>query len=156
MLWPISLQGYGVLSRSALYIHIYLTVCVLSSDLPTEFEFHRFSECNYCLIRWLFISVLLLCLFGYWWPCRFTFGTGDPVGSHLHRIMCNISSLILSTPYFPVLVYVKQDATLHSLFYLETALHALGGTTTHYQERKKLYVQHLVFVTPLLLPASGR
>jgi len=56
-----------------------------------------------------------------------------------------------------ILIYIQQDATLHSLFYLETALHVSGGTTTHHQERKQLYLQHLVFVTPLLLPAaSGR
>jgi len=31
------------------------------------------------------------------------------------------------------------------------------ATTTQHQERKQLYLQHLVFVTPLLLPAaSGR
>jgi len=56
-----------------------------------------------------------------------------------------------------ILIYVQQDATLHSLFYLETALHVSGRTTTHHQERKQLYLQHLVFVTRLLLPAaSGR
>ena len=38
--------------------------------------------------------------------------------------------------------------------YLETALHVSGGTTTHHQERKQLYLQYLVFVTPLLLPAD--
>jgi hypothetical protein len=37
--------------------------------------------------------------------------------------------------------------------YLETTLHVSGGTSTHNQERKQLYLQHLVFVTPLLLPA---
>jgi hypothetical protein len=37
---------------------------------------------------------------------------------------------------------------------VETALHVLGGTTTHHQELKQLYLQHLVFVTPLLLPAA--
>jgi hypothetical protein len=43
----------------------------------------------------------------------------------------------------------------HTVYlYLETALHVAGGTTTHYQERKQLYLQHLVFVTPLLLPAA--
>jgi hypothetical protein len=42
---------------------------------------------------------------------------------------------------------------LHSLLYLETALHVLGGTSTHHQECMQLYLQHLVFVTPLLLPA---
>jgi hypothetical protein len=53
-----------------------------------------------------------------------------------------------------ILIYIQQDATLHSLFYLETALHVYGGTSTHHQERKQLYLQHLVFVTPLLLPAA--
>jgi hypothetical protein len=51
-----------------------------------------------------------------------------------------------------ILMCVQQDATLHNLFYLETFLHVSGGTTTHHQERKKLYLQHLVFITPLLLP----
>jgi hypothetical protein len=37
--------------------------------------------------------------------------------------------------------------------YLETALHVSGGTTTH-QERIQLYLQHLVFVAPLLIPAA--
>jgi hypothetical protein len=46
---------------------------------------------------------------------------------------------------------MQQDATLYRLFYLETALHVSGGTTTHHQERKQLCLQHLVFVTPLLL-----
>jgi hypothetical protein len=51
-----------------------------------------------------------------------------------------------------ILIYTQQDAMLHSLFYLETALHVSGGTPTHHQERIQLYLQHLVFVTPLLLP----
>jgi hypothetical protein len=54
--------------------------------------------------------------------------------------------------YIPI--YIQQDATLHSLFYLQTALPVSGGTTTHHQERKQLYLQHLVFVTLLLLPAT--
>jgi len=51
-------------------------------------------------------------------------------------------------------IYSQQDATLQSLFRLETALHVSGGTATHHQECKQLYLQHLVFVTPLLLPAA--
>ena len=41
-------------------------------------------------------------------------------------------------------------------FYLypETALHISGVTFTHHQKRIQLYLQHLVFVTPLLLPAA--
>jgi hypothetical protein len=38
--------------------------------------------------------------------------------------------------------------------YLETALHISGGTSTHYQECIQLYLQLLVFVTPLLLFAA--
>jgi len=53
-----------------------------------------------------------------------------------------------------ILIPTQQDATLHSLFYLETALRLLGGTFTHHQECKQLYLQHLVFVTPLLLSAA--
>jgi len=37
---------------------------------------------------------------------------------------------------------------------METALHVSGDTSTHYQERTQLYLQHLVLVTPLLLPAA--
>jgi len=52
------------------------------------------------------------------------------------------------------LINIQQEATLHSLFYLETALHVSGGATTQHQECKQLYLQHLAFVTPLLLPAT--
>jgi hypothetical protein len=38
--------------------------------------------------------------------------------------------------------------------YLKTALHISGGTSTHHQERIQLNLQHLVFVTPLLLSAA--
>jgi hypothetical protein len=38
--------------------------------------------------------------------------------------------------------------------YLETALRVSGGTSTHHQECIQLYLQHLVFVTPLLLSAA--
>ena len=53
-----------------------------------------------------------------------------------------------------ILIYIQQDATLRSLFYLETALNVSGGNITHHQERKQLHLQQLVFVTPLLLSAA--
>jgi len=52
-----------------------------------------------------------------------------------------------------IVIYIQQDATLRSLFYLETALH-VSGDITHHQERKQLYLRHLVLVTPLLLFAA--
>jgi hypothetical protein len=45
-----------------------------------------------------------------------------------------------------------QRYTVYS--YLETALHVAGGISTHHQERIPLYLQRLVFVTPLLLSAA--
>jgi hypothetical protein len=43
----------------------------------------------------------------------------------------------------------------HTVYlYLETELHVSGGTSTHHQERIQLYLQHLVFVTPLLPSAA--
>jgi hypothetical protein len=38
--------------------------------------------------------------------------------------------------------------------YLETAPHVSGGISTHHHEHIQLYLQHLVFVTPLLLSAA--
>jgi hypothetical protein len=38
--------------------------------------------------------------------------------------------------------------------YHETALLVSSGISTHHQERIQQYLQHLVFVTPLLLSAA--
>jgi hypothetical protein len=38
--------------------------------------------------------------------------------------------------------------------YQETALHVSGGKSTHHQEHIQLYLQLLVFVTPVLLSAA--
>ena len=45
-----------------------------------------------------------------------------------------------------------QRYTVH--LYLETALHVSGGVSTHHQKHTQLYLQHLVHVKPLLLPAA--
>jgi len=50
-------------------------------------------------------------------------------------------------------IYIQQDATLHSLFYLKTALHVSGGTSTHHQERIQLSTASGM-VRPLLLPVA--
>ena len=58
-----------------------------------------------------------------------------------------------------VFQYISNKMQLYTVYlHLETALHVSGGTFTHHQERIQLYLQHLVFVTPLLLSAahSGR
>jgi len=54
----------------------------------------------------------------------------------------NIIIIIIAILY----IYIQQGATLHSQFYLETALPVSGGTITQHQDRKQLYLQHLVSV----------
>ena len=51
--------------------------------------------------------------------------------------------------------YISNKMQRYTVYlYLETALHVSGGTFTHHQERIQLYLQHLVFVTPLLLSVA--
>jgi hypothetical protein len=54
--------------------------------------------------------------------------TGDNI-AHEHCMLGNVSYRQTSEY---VLLYVQQDATLHSLLYLETSLHVSVGTSTHY------------------------
>jgi hypothetical protein len=54
--------------------------------------------------------------------------------------------------YIPI--YIQPDAMLKILFISGNSSTYFGGTSTHHQERIHLYVQHLVFVTPLLISAA--
>ena len=42
----------------------------------------------------------------------------------------------------------------YTVYFWKTALHILGGISTHHQVHIQLYLQYLVLVKPLLLPAS--
>ena len=51
--------------------------------------------------------------------------------------------------------YISNKMQLYTVYLsLETAPHVSGGISTHHQERIQLYLQHLVLVKPLLLPAA--
>jgi hypothetical protein len=51
--------------------------------------------------------------------------------------------------------YIANEMQSYTVYlYLETVLHVSAGTSTHHQERIQLYLQHLEFVTPLLLSAA--
>ena len=50
--------------------------------------------------------------------------------------------------------YIQLHATLHSLLYPETAVHVSSGASTHHQGCIQLYLQNLVSVTLLQLPAA--
>jgi hypothetical protein len=51
--------------------------------------------------------------------------------------------------------YISSKMQRYTLYlYLETALHVSVGISTHHQLRIQLYLQHLLFVTSLLLSAA--
>ena len=56
---------------------------------------------------------------------------------------------------YAIFQYISNKMQLYTVYlYLETALHVSGVTSTHHQERIQLYLQHLLFVILLLLPAA--
>jgi hypothetical protein len=61
----------------------------------------------------------------------------------------------MGTCILSIFQYISNKMQRYTIYlYLETALRVSGGTSTHHQERIQLYLQHLVFVTPLLLSAA--
>jgi hypothetical protein len=79
----------------------------------------------------------------------------NPLNAELNPIchlLILLGDLTFVGPYIVSLSNKMQRYTVY--LYLETALHVSGGTSTNHQERIQLYLQHLVFVTPLLLSAA--
>jgi hypothetical protein len=61
----------------------------------------------------------------------------------------------MGTCIVSIFQYILNKMRRYTVYlYLEIALHVSGGTSAHHQERIQLYLQHLVFVTPLLLSAA--
>jgi hypothetical protein len=83
----------------------------------------------------------------------------NPLNAELNPI-CHLLILLGDLTFMgPCIVsifqYISNKKQRYTVYvYLETALHVSGGTSTHYEERIQLYLQHLVFVTPLLLSAD--
>jgi hypothetical protein len=51
--------------------------------------------------------------------------------------------------------YTSNKMQVYTIYlYLETALHVSGHSSTHHEEHIQLYLQHLVFVTLLLLSTA--
>jgi hypothetical protein len=83
----------------------------------------------------------------------------NPLKAELNPIYHSLILLGDLTFMGPCLVsifqYISNKIQRYTVYlYLETTLHVSGGTPTHHQERIQLYLQHLVFVTPLLLSAT--
>jgi hypothetical protein len=83
----------------------------------------------------------------------------NPLNAELNPI-CHLLILLEDLTFMgPCIIsifqYVSNKMQRYTVYlYLETALHVSGSTFTHHQERIHLYLQHLVFVTPLLLSAA--
>ena len=85
--------------------------------------------------------------------------TVNPLNTELNPI-CHLLVLLGDLMFMgPCIVsifqYISNKMQRYTVYlYLETVLHVSGRTSTHHQERIQLYLQHLVFVTPLLLSAA--
>jgi hypothetical protein len=88
-----------------------------------------------------------------------TYNLFNPLNAELNPI-CHLLVLLGNLTFMdPCIVsvfqYISNKMQRYTVYlYLETALHVSGGTSTNHQERIQLYLQHLVFVRPLLLPAA--
>jgi hypothetical protein len=73
---------------------------------------------------------------------------------HKRTIFISIFFTFMGPCAVNIFQYISNKMQRYTVYlYLETALHVSGSTSTHLQKRVQLYLQHLVFVTPLLLPA---
>jgi hypothetical protein len=79
----------------------------------------------------------------------------NPLNAELIPI-CHLLILLGDLTFMSLcIVSISNKMQRYTVYlYLETALHVSGGTSTHRQERIQLYLQHLLFVTPLLLSAA--
>ena len=83
----------------------------------------------------------------------------NPLNAELNPI-CHLLVLLGDLTFMgswivSIFQYISNKMQRYTVYlYLETALHVSGGTSTHHQERIQLYLQHLIFVTPLMLSAA--
>ena len=56
--------------------------------------------------------------------------------------------------YIPVDIFPTRCNITPFIYFWKTALHVSGGISKHHQEHTELYLQHLLLVKPLLLPAA--
>jgi hypothetical protein len=79
----------------------------------------------------------------------------DHLNAELNPI-CHLLVLLEDLTFMgPCIVSISNKMQRYTIYlYLETALHISSVISTHHQERIQLYLQHLVFVTPLLLSAA--
>jgi hypothetical protein len=85
----------------------------------------------------------------------------NPLNAELNSI-CHLLVLLGDLKFMcPCIINIFQYTCISNkmqrytvYLYLGTAQNVSGCTSTHHQEHIQLYLQHLVFVTPLLLSAA--
>jgi hypothetical protein len=78
----------------------------------------------------------------------------NPLNAGLNPI-CHLLILLGDLTFMVTCIVSISNKIRHTVYlYLETTLHVSGGTSTHHQERIQLYLEHLIFVIPLLLSAA--
>jgi hypothetical protein len=85
----------------------------------------------------------------------------NPLNAELNPIcllLVLLGDLTFMVPYIVSIfqyTWISNKMQHYTIYlYLETSLRVSGGTSTHHQEHIQLYLQHLVFVTPVLLSAA--
>jgi len=56
--------------------------------------------------------------------------------------------------YNPSDMFQTSSNITQFIYFWKNALHFSGGVSTHHQEHTQLYLEYLVLVKPLLLPAA--
>jgi hypothetical protein len=73
------------------------------------------------------------------------------------KMIYNFKNLTFVVPCIAsIFQYISNKMQRYTVYlYLKTAVHVSGDISTHHQEHIQLYLQHLVFFTPLLLPTTS-
>jgi len=134
-------------------VNIHLIFCKYSAEWartpePKHSSIYSWTTCVWCLISGFRRELDENCaLLGH-----YTANSGDflPVYSNIYPTRCNVTQFIMSGNcstcfgwypnlssaviyYRSIPIHIEEDATLHSLLYLGTALHVSGGTPTYHQ-----------------------
>jgi membrane protease YdiL (CAAX protease family) len=88
-----------------------------------------------------------------------TYTCANPLNAELnpiYHLLLLLGDLTFMGPCIvSIFQYISNKMQRYTIYlYLQTSLPVSGGTSTHHQERIQLYLQHLIFVTPLLLSAA--
>ena len=75
-----------------------------------------------------------------------------PLNIYCHSFW--FQTITLCDIIFLFYIFPTRCNVTHFINFWKTALHVSGGISTHHDEHTQLYLQYLVLVKPLLLPAA--